>query len=92
MNTLTKILAPAAVALFAFNAQAADFVSTGGETYKGQEMIATMSSKSSEVALDEHVNTGGEAYVGVANQQHFFVSPSMNAGFDQRSLERLYLG
>ncbi len=91
MNTLTKILAPAAVALFAFNAQAAE-ISTGGETYKGQEVIAAASSMSSEVARDERVNTGGETYSGVVNPKHFFSSPTRNAGFDQRSLERLYLG
>ncbi len=90
MNTLTKFLAPAALALFAFNAQAAVAVDTGGESYKGN-VVAEAPSQPSAVASGERVNTGGESYVGVANR----IAPSnepASAGMRNVQLERLYLG
>lgn len=90
MNTISKILAPATLALFAFGAQAADMVGTGGESYKGNTVVAAVSN-SSETALGERVNTGGEAYAGVANRSAPTAGPAA-AGLSREQLERLYLG
>ncbi|MCL4746083.1 MAG: hypothetical protein KJZ83_11790 [Burkholderiaceae bacterium] len=91
MNTIAKFLAPAAVALLAFNAQAAETISTGGETYRGLAVAADKVDMSKEVASNERVRTGGATYFGLKNQPQIFVSPSMQQ-LNDRELDRLYLG
>ena len=91
MNTITKIIAPATLALFAFGAQAAN-VSTGGETYTGQAFPEAPSQVASKAAPNDRVSTGGEAYSGVANQLTSFTSPAPKATISDVALERIYLG
>ena len=90
MNAITKVLAPAALALFAFGAQAAT-ISTGGETY-GSQAIPEAASHSSVVAMPTSVNTGGETYMGITNASNSVAGPTQNAESSDRGLERLYLG
>lgn len=90
MNAITKVLAPAALALFALGAQAAT-ISTGGETYSGQA-IPEAASHSSVVAMPTGVNTGGETYTGTTDAPSAFASPTQNADSSDRDLDRLYLG
>ncbi len=91
MNTIAKFVAPAALALFAFGAHAADTVSTGGETYRGFAVAADEVDMSKEVAANEQVRTGGATYSGLKGQPKIFSSPSMQQPSD-RELDRLYLG
>ncbi len=39
MNLITRIVAPAALAMVAFGANAADLITTGGETYNGNSVV-----------------------------------------------------
>lgn len=92
MNATLKILAPAAVALFAFNAHAADRISTGGETYRGFAVAADKVDASNEVAANERVNTGGATYVGLKDQPRIFVNPERQPWLSERQLDNLYIG
>ena len=92
MNSIVKFLAPAAVALVAFNAQAADRISTGGEAYRGYEVAADKVDPSREVAATERVKTGGETYFGQTNQPMVFASPDRTPRLSERQLDNLYIG
>jgi hypothetical protein len=90
MNVITKVLAPAALALFALGAQAST-ISTGGETYGGQA-IPEAASPSSVVAMQTGVSTGGETYTGTTDAPQAFDGPTQNADSSDRGLDQLYLG
>ena len=92
MKTMIKFLAPAAVALFAFNAQAADQISTGGEAYRGYEVAGDKVDASQEVAATERVNTGGATYFGQTNELKVIANPDRKSWLSERQLEVLYIG
>ncbi|MCL4747225.1 MAG: hypothetical protein KJZ83_17670 [Burkholderiaceae bacterium] len=91
MNIVTRIVAPAALALFAFGANAAEMISTGGETYAGNPVVQSSAPARTEIAA-AGLSTGGETYVGTAsNASASFTSPA-RAGLSDADLERLYIG
>lgn len=92
MKTMIKFLAPAAVALFALNAQAAGQISTGGETYRGFEVAGDKVDPSQEVAATERVSTGGATYFGQTNELKVFTNPDRKSWLSERQLDALYIG
>ena len=89
MNAITKVLAPAALALFAIGAQASSI--TGGETYNGQA-ITEAASQSSVMSMSTGVDTGGETYSGFTNTSTIVGGSTQNAELSDRGLDHLYLG
>ena len=94
-KSIVKILAPAALSLLVFNAQARDWIDTGGETYGEPVKKELMGFVAPPEMRTERLSTftGGETYPEVAGEfdPHDNVGRVKSAVLTKQQTKRLYI-